>query len=506
MSVDALSAVHRRYIDSSERFRAAWAYHQFVASLHKVLLNGDVPRAPVDFTLLHAELKDISQHINASGVDLVRERLDRVDQKLSVVLSAMLAEDNRIDPANLRQFFQRVKSTSDRVLAQLVKFYLYAHEGGTWPETRLDKLDFLLTRIVSLDVGDGAGSVSGQQDTTRELLRGLWTVVGQSPPVEAAVEQQLRLIAGIRSELAQIKDLDELTRRELVTRFRQIKHALGLQMLYPDLLFVVLEANLKLAQRVQNLFKEEAKRLTDDYQRIFELGKNALFDDQLDSELAEFRRQIDSFERRLKNEELSLDDLAQIRRRMRSLMPRLTPVVGGPQTAASPRVSPSRQGQPAPSSGLVASTQLEAIRSALADVGSDEDERLAVLRPEIFALRLEPREVLAHRRLSAGQGAEVEEFLLEAAALRILINQQVVEIRGILDETVAHGEAPIFAAARATTRVAERLIRLFDYHLDQAVADGEIEDARELQLLRMRLLRDHSGLWLIAHRPSRSAS
>lgn len=504
MSVDALTVVHRRYIDSSERFRAAWAYQQFITSLYKVLLDGEAPRSPVDFTELHAELREISQHLNASATDFVRERLDRVDQRLSRVMAAMLAEDSRIDPANLRQFFQRVRHTSDRVLAQLVKFYLYAHDGGTWPESRLDKMDFLLTRIVSLEQGEGAGSVSGQHDTTRELLRGLWSLLGQSAPSEAAVEQQLRLIAGIRTELAQVTNLDELGRREVVTRFRQIKHGLGSQILYPDLLFVVLDANLKLAQRVQSLYKDEEQRLTDDYQRIFELGRNALFDDQLDSELAEFRRQIDSFERRLKNEELSLDDLAQIRRRMRSLMPRLAPVAGGPQVASG-RPAVVKGVAPAAAAGFVAARQLEAIRSALAGVGVDEDERMAVLRPEIFSLRLEPREIQAHRRITGGRSGEIEPFLLECAASRILMNEQVVEIRGILDETSTSGEAPIFASARATARAADRLLRQFDYFLEQAVQDGDLEEARDLQLLRVRLMRDYSGLWLLAHRPLRSA-
>lgn len=519
MSVDELTIVHRRYIDSSERFRAAWAYQQFITSLHKVLLDGDAAQPPLDFTQLHAELKEISQHLNASATDYVRERLDKVDQRLSRVMAAMLAEDSRIDPASLRHFFQRVRSTNDRVLGQLVKFYLYAHDGATWPETRLDKVDFLLTRIASLDQGDGAGSVSGQRDTTRELLRGLWGIVGQPAPSDSAVEQQLRLIASIRTEMAQVKDLDELARREVVTRYRQIKHGLGPQLLFPDLLFAVLDANLKLAQRVQGLYKDEEKRLTDDYQRIFELGRNALFDDQLDSELAEFRQQIDSFESRLKNEELSLDDLAQIRRRMRSLMPRLAPVVGGPQSAG-PRSAPlqgsgsgsagsrpavSRTPEAGPAAGFVAEAQLAAIRSALSGVGLEDDERVAVLRPELFALRLEPREVSAHRRLAAGRAREVEPFLLESAAIRSLMNEQVVEIRGLLDDTSTSGEAPIFATARATARAADRLLRQFEHYLEQAVADGDLDEARDLQLLRMRLMRDYSGLWLLAHRPLRSS-
>ena len=40
-----------------------------------------------------------------------------------------------------------MKNYDEKILSQLVKFYLYAQRGGPWPTDRLDKIDFLLARL-----------------------------------------------------------------------------------------------------------------------------------------------------------------------------------------------------------------------------------------------------------------------------------------------------------------------------------------------------------------------
>ncbi len=511
MTVQELGSLHRRYVDSSERFRAAWAFHQFVGSLHKILLDGEPPRYPVDFQEVYTDLKEVSHHLNASSVGLVRERLEVIDRQLALLMAALLAEDSRIDPASLRHFFLRVRNTTEKILTQLIKFYIYAREGDGWPPQRIDKLDFLLTRLAGDERGGDAGLVSGHEDSAREVLKGLWQGLGQSSPPAPVVEELLRRIAGIRSEVAQVRNLDELANREVVPRYRHIKHAMGSLFLHPDVLRAVVDANLKLRDRIQALYQDEEKRLATDYQQIFELGREVNVGSELDQELVEFRQDIERFEERRQRDELSLDDLAQIRRRMRSLMPRLGPTVaGGARTAASGAGAPQAGTEPGEKVAMASETDLLAeqyqrLLAALEGTNSREDARVAVLRPEIFALRLEPREVEAYRRFTSGDEArrEAERFLLESAALRMRLNDEVAEIRAILDDTVTTGEAPVYKSAQATTRLAAHFLRRFDPYIEEAMTDGDVAEARELQLLRMRLMRDYSGLWLLAYKPWR---
>src|SRR5262249_33619147 len=118
-------------------------------------------------------------------------------------------------------------------------------------------------------------------------------------------------------------------------------------------------------------------------------------------------------------------------------------------------------------------------------------------------LRLEPREVVAFRRLygSGESDRELEQFLLEAAALRIKVNEEAQEIAGIMDETSGTGDAPIYARARLTARTADAYLGRFQHVLTELQLAGNAAEGRQVQVLRMRLMRDYSGLWLLAYKP-----
>jgi len=127
-----------------------------------------------------------------------------------------------------------------------------------------------------------------------------------------------------------------------------------------------------------------------------------------------------------------------------------------------------------------------------------------VLKPEVFALRVEAREVDAYRRVfgKGGEGdRELEQFLLEAAALRIRINEEAHDIASLLDETSVTGDAVVFARARLTCRSADLYLWRFNHVLNELMMAGNMAECRQIQLLRMRLMRDYSGLWLLAFKP-----
>jgi len=49
---------------------------------------------------------------------------------------------------------------------------------------------------------------------------------------------------------------------------------------------------------------------------------------------------------------------------------------------------------------------------------------------------------------SGDSDRELEQFLVEAAALRVRVNEEAQEIAGIMDETSVTGEAPVYTRAR----------------------------------------------------------
>ena len=88
----------------------------------------------------------------------------------------------------------------------------------------------------------------------------------------------------------------------------------------------------------------------------------------------------------------------------------------------------------------------------------------------------------------------------EAPNLARLLGE--TSIAELLDETAVTKDAPVFERARATTRAADAVVQRFSSVIDVAVQDGNFIEAQQLQLLRMRLIRDYSGLWLLVNRPA----
>src|SRR4051794_14223710 len=514
-TVQELSVLHRRYADISHRFRAGWTFHQFLQSLGKTLLQRVEDQHSTEFQNLYTGLKEISQSLNASESEKIRHRLEAIDRRLTELIGALDEEDSKVTPDLLRQFFRRVKNYDEKILSQLVRFYLYAHAGGPWPTDRLDKIDFLLARL-SEELDDRTGElVLRDHHRLTEIFQGIWAQLGESPPGDQLIEERRAMIDGVRHEMGGVESLDALNESALIRRYRELKHGLGNFYFHPDLLLSIQETNLVFKSRIHKLYRQEEQRIIAEYQRVFELEREVPFDTQLDRELGEFREEIERFEKQLQREEFRLGDIALIRQRVKQLLPRLAAgrsgtadrASSGPPTADTGEFTLQRAGA-ASSAPLKSHEELlgdyyRRVVDALRDVQPDLAPERVVLKPEVFALRIEVREVEAYRRVF-GKGdsdRELEQFLLESAALRVRINEEAHDIASLLDETSVTGDSVVFARARLTARVADAYLWRFNHVLHELMMGANLAECRQIQLLRMRLMRDYSGLWLLAFKP-----
>ncbi len=514
-TVQELSVLHRRYADTSHRFRASWTFHQFLQSLGKTLLQRVEDPHSTEFQDLYTGLKEISQSLNASEGERVRHRLEAIDRRLTELVAELGVEDTKVTPDLLRQFFRRVKNYDEKILSQLVRFYLYVHKGGLWPTERLDKVDFLLARL-SEEVDERSGElVLRNHHRLNEIFQGIWSQLGEKPPGDQAIEERRAEIDAVRHEMSAVESLDHLNEAGLIRRYREVKHGLGSWYFFPDLLLPIQETNLVFKARIHKLYRQEEQRIIAEYQRVFELEREVPFDTQLDRELGEFREEIERFEKQLQREEFRLGDIALIRQRVKQLLPRLAAGRGnaadrpsGPLTVDTGEITLQRAGA-ASSAPLKSHEELlgdyyRRVVDALRDVNPPDlaPERV-VLKPEVFALRIEVREVEAYRRIF-GKGdsdRELEQFLLESAALRVRINEEAHDIASLLDETSVTGDSVVFARARLTARVADAYLWRFSHVLNELMMGANLAECRQIQLLRMRLMRDYSGLWLLAFKP-----
>lgn len=513
-TVQELSLLHRRYTEISHRFRAGWTFHQFLQSLGKALLPNVDDQFSEDFQSLYAGIKEVSEKLNASDSGWTRGRLDAIEQRLSELFSALDREDSKVTPDFLRQFFRRVKNYDEKILTQLVKFYLYVQPPQDWDGSRLDKVDFLLARLSEEEDPQSGEALLRDHRRLTEIFQGLWSQLGATSSDDMMLGEHRATIAALRQEAMRVESLDELSTGGPIRRFRELKRGLGALYFEPSLTLAVQETNLAFKNRVHRLYRQEERRIVSEYQRIFELEREVSLDSDLDRDLSAFREEIERFEKQLQREEFRLDEIAQIRERVRSLLPRLVPTrtVGD---VARTRLATDTGELTLTAAAAAASSPLSSYEDLLGDYYRRLVEALqnvnppdlpaerVVLQPEMFALRIEAREVEAYRRVFGRTQCdrELEQFLLEAAALRIRINEEAQEIGGLLDETSATGDSVIFIRARLTARAADSFLWRFSHVLNELMLIGDVADCRQVQLLRMRLMRDYSGLWLLAFKP-----
>ena len=564
MTVEELSTLHRRYIDVSERFKSAWTYHQFLAGVGKVFPSAGIGTNSLDFEAVFNRIKVVSGNLNVSSVDTLRADLTTIEKDLEIKLKALSDQDNRVPPSLLRQFFGQVESYDEKILSQLVRFYLVSEDRDVWPSDRIDKADFLLTKIGEGFRGLKLGPLEQDPGRLSDLLRSLWLRGSQKDVSEEEVSDALAGLSKFRQELVDIPNLDGLNDLRLVQKYRSFKHELNWRLFEPRIAQQTLEINLQFGETVQRLYSFEERRIAAEYGEVFELERGAsTVDDALDDDLKEFHRDIERFEQHLEHKNVRLDELAYIRDRVRNLLPRLRgsgevigaeqpmteldrfmesgdlqqevfgPTPTGEQQAKHTGQFPSdkiSQGQSSLNRALapqgiarhadslvvgdIAPKETLKVRTAHAEIIGDELRRLlrilhqsdwesaptfVAATPEVQHLRLLPRDVVAFRRLHRPElyDRELEQFLLETAAVRIRINAEAEDIVALL-ERGGNRDNPLFEKARLTSRLADQLQVRFGHFITQALQDGAFSESQTLQFHRMRLLRDYSGLWLLA--------
>jgi hypothetical protein len=512
MSVQELSTLHQRYVDLSNRFKSAWTFHQFLQGLHKLLMDGDLVQHSAEFQATYGLLKEVSQKISAATTDRARGEMDMVERRLQELTRWLVQEDTKLSPSLLRLFFQRVRNYNESIVVQLVRFYLFSRPLLEWSQDHNDKVDFLVTKLAEEAQGPQGPWILRSRSQTRQTLASLWQLTSQPEVEPGAIASCLEEIQGFRRRLAETGSFDELLEQQLVGKYRQFKFELGGLFFHPDILLAVVETNLELRNHIQQLYRREEQKIVADYQRIFELEQQVPIDHQLDLELASFRDEVEQFERSLENESMSLAELARLREHVRSLIPRLTGIQESNRlfsdTGAMPAARAAPAGlSPAPAAGADVEDEIlgehhRNLMTALAAHDETKSPRLAAVAPDLYPFRVEAREIVAFRRLNgeAATDRELEGLLLWIAAQRVRLQEEGEEIRGILDDTSNTREGPVFQRVRRSLRQADRYLRRLEHEIDQAVLGGSPDEAKELQVLRMRLMREMSGVWLLVYR------
>lgn len=459
-----VNPLQSRYLQLSARFKAAWAFQQLLRGLFR--MDPEVPLGidPSTFQGLFNSLKQVSRGLNgpAETFQPLTSKLSEIAEQMDGVYAVLLAEDHKISPPQIRHYLESISDLDERQLIEIVRFYGLAHRGTDMQATVVDKVDLLLTRLAMHVAGERLDG-----DTTRlgKVLTGLAESAGSEPLPAAAVgglQQQLRQF---RTELRLLRSFDELADQGLVQRYRELKHGLGGGLFDPTLLPLVVETNCWFRRRIDELTGGAAVPLTEGYHRLEE------FHQPLE---AESEPVVDPGALLLGEEIEAADPVAASSGEDSALLPDLGLL------------------QPHWKELLVQLSRSDH------ELPPEEASTAAGLRP----YRLEAREVVAFRRLSTDEPCDrrLERFLLAAAALRWRMSEEVRELHGAISERPDRLAPEALASARRSLRAADAFLWHLSHLLEAAVSRDDPGEGRQLQLLRMRMMREYSGLWLLLHR------
>ncbi len=497
---DEVNPVNQLYRELSRRYKASWTFHRFLLGLRKFFGSEDLDDRTKDFQGLYQSLRQVSLRLNDLDIPPVVEELEEARRRLSQLTESLDQQDRKISPSLVRLFFQRVKTQDERILIELIRFYLEAQRGRDWWPERADKVDYLLSRLGEA-IADPANG--GDHERLKRVLGGISEYVKVSAPGDPQkIANRMKLIQAVRDEIEQVGSFEVLAERELVAHYRSLKHGLGALIVEKSVLPMIVSTNLAVSARVDELTEKAQEKIFEDYERVSQLEEQGLLGRELVEPVSKLHNQVGSFKKQVKGGTLRLDTMAEIQNSVRDIVGRIasdeTADLEGELATAGVLAAEHALGTAAERDllGSVFEDLVEALRET--HRGSD---RASGLDSRLLDFRLGHREIEAFARLSSGAtcDTELEQFLLAASSLRRKIRLLVGRLHNVGIEASSDGRKVDFLDAGASLRLGDLYLRRFGHFLEMRLADQETPQVRELQFSKMHLMREYSGLWLLVN-------
>ena len=507
-----VNPVESRHIQLSSRFKAAWAFHQLLVGMDRMGAVEDFDNKSNEFQSLFSRLREFSDssHDPIAGRRDLDPKLLVLEKEITVLIDELDLTDQRISPSGLRLFFQQIRSLDERILIEIVRFYIEIQKEKDWQSDRLDKADYVLSRLAELIAGPG---LKGDRTRLNKVLAGISSTVEVDPLDDAELQQIREALNDQRSEVRWIKTFEELNESGRIELYRALKHQMGARIFYPTVLPLVVEVNSAFRTRIDELRDQAESRLVEEFQRLSQLHKTAgTPEDDVTGELDRLQARVEEFRSRVKESNIRLSELVDLSRDLDDIAERY-------ESRFQSTEPQEKVGEGATSEQVPASTEtrhalapnIEPLQPHWSEVFADLSSLGVEVAPEdsvnaapVARYRLEVREIVAFRRLVGEEDADkvAEQFLLASAVLRWRVLQNVAEIRERVRSDSGSIPTDVIAGASETCRIADSYVKFFAHLIDQAVFDSDASSARVYQTLQIRLQRELTGLKILTQRLS----
>ncbi len=517
----------------TEKFRTLWVFQQFLQELSAVLPSGAVAGVAPTFPPIYEEIKKVKASRATEPAEARLAEVKRLDVVLDGLHTALLLEDRKVAPHVLRQFFEKSGRDVDAEIVPLLKCYFYARQLA--PDD-LDKVDFLLTRVGTRRLPDGGLELKPAAELSA-LCGTFLSLTRRDAADPAEVRLVLSLLKVLRKDIEACDRFEDLIRKKPLENIRTLKRRMGNVFYSAEVLQSLLASNVAAKRKFQTLYRKEEERILSTSRRLLDLEGELSRDPRYQTEpfqadFRRFRRERDEFEKQARRRGVRPREVRRLKEAIHRILLLVEPssaadfdMTFGSTTSGSsqPAARPPSPGQtPAPRS-VAASVPAVTPESAW----SAEDDTLtrsaaskilhsadllghgvgpgrAASSETLQRLRLETWEVqaalaLARRDETPSRKPDpVGRLLFNAATLRLRMDEEAVELRGLL------GPQPSAIATSSTLEAAAKCLahaQDIDWRFRTALMDASArgDPERHLQLTRSRFrhLRAYTGLWLL---------
>lgn len=505
MSVAEISQLHNRYVRLSDKFKAAWTYNQFAGGVFKSFLQRAIPYK-IDFQKLYDEIRHAGDTIQSAVAINAAPVLDRCERELQSAYKHLIEADDQVGASILRRFFEKLRTQDEKIIFNLIKFYLYS---GALSGERRDKIDFLFTKIAEDFLEERGEYGMRDQSELRRNFQGLLAAGTFRFPPPEEVAEIARMFRTLRDEVLRSQTFDELTENNLLSRSRDLKSQSGDAFFHADVLLAVVDCNITTKNRFARLYRDEEHRIVEDASRLLE-NEQAIArgfgesNPELLKEMDRFKQFKEEFDQSRANSNVKHSVIAQLKTSMHNILHQLDR--GLDTSAEVEEISEALFVEPTAADTLEArfgdDPLLQPYLMKIVSVIDSFDGEMTTSRishaPAVKNLRLEPWELGAFEKLywqrqrSAGETDELLLLFLRGAALRLRIDEEARELAEAKDRP----SPAQLDRIRITLDRAKEFDDTFKDYLQEGIYSSP-KNIHRLYRSRLRLLRAYSGLWLV---------
>jgi hypothetical protein len=238
--------------DLAAEFRCLWTVSQFFSVLQRLQLQPERGRL-ADLTALGQSIDEI----RAQRRPFAFSKLAAVQRDLMTAKGEIYELDKTIPVNIMRRFFERLGRFDRAALGEVVRYYL----GKTVKSLEdRDKLDLLATRYSTYRVESTTSYPTWRSiDGLVEQFARLHPRPEEAPPTTR--ERTIEDLHDMRRVVLDISTFGDLIERKTVSRVRDFKTSLGELFYTPAILAEVVELNVSVHNKFQELYHSEMVRL-----------------------------------------------------------------------------------------------------------------------------------------------------------------------------------------------------------------------------------------------------